>query len=401
MSGPVKKVAVLFRYGAGEHVDFLPALPAMLRQLAARGVEVHHFGFRGTRVLPEELRDQMQVHTFGLRVRRESGWDKHLKALIWVAGLPFLGWKLRREKFDAVFVDETLPLSAPFLRWTYPGKLFFTIHDFFTEIYLERHRLLKAPSSLIRRLDLGAWRKLDGIFTRTAAAKRFLVEKGVAADKISAVPDPVDLNLFRPACSPSETERVRNRYGLRKSDLVLVHHGIMHPNKGNIRLVRAVKELLPNLPDLKLLLIGDGPERAELEVAVASLQLEGKVMLTGWLPSLRDISELLQACDIGLVMRKGLPSDHFHVTSTLVHNLACGLPVLAARLDGIQEVMEGRGAGALFGPECGEDFHQQVFRLAADPALRAEMGAQARETAEELFDPEKIATAYVDGILAG
>ena len=103
-------------------------------------------------------------------------------------------------------------------------------------------------------------------------------------------------------------------------------------------------------PELRYLLIGDGPEMARLQNLVQELGLESICTLTGWLPTLPDVNQALNAGDIGLVMRTGAPSDDFHMTGALVHNMACGLPLLAARLGGVSEVVQEGRNGLLFDP---------------------------------------------------
>lgn len=396
MTSRPQKVAVLFRYGAGEHVDFLPALPEILRQLVQGGVEVHHFGLRGGGAPPGPWAAQMKVHHGRFRVRRASEWDKHFKSLLWLAGLPFLGRKLQREGFTRVFVDETLPLSALFLQWGYRGKLAFTVHDFFMEIYGERNRLMQTLGRLLHPLDLRAWKRLDRIFTRVSAAKLHLQTEGVAAERITVVPDPVDLQVFHPRRDETARAALRKSWGVAPHEVLMVHHGVMHPNKGNVRLVEALARLRETLPDLKLLLIGDGPEMRAVRRAVKREGLEGRVILSGWLPGLPEIAAALRASDIGLVMRKGLRADHFHVTSTLVHNLACGLPVLAAALGGISEVVTEGQEGYLFDPADPASLDGKLSQLVKDPEARKTMGLRARVLAEERFDPQRIAAAYVE-----
>ena len=398
MRAPPHKVAVLFRYGLREHLDFLPALPRILHELNDQEVEVHHFGFRGGGDLPEDLVPLVTVHGGLFHVRRESEWDKHFKAVLWLMGLPFLGLKLQRQGFLTVFVDETLPLSAFLLRLSYRGKLMFTVHDFFLEVYGEPLRVLRGLGRRVQALDLKEWRKLDRVFTRVEAAKKALVEKGLEPEKISVVPDAVDLTLFHPLKDPNQRKEFRETWGISTEDVVVVHHGIMHLNKGNRLLVEALARVRDRLPQVKLLFIGDGPEMKELRHAIEELDLKDRVILTGWLPGLRDISKALQASDIGVVMRKGLPGDHFHVTSTLVHNLACGLPVLSVRLDGICERIQDGKQGLFFDPECGEEFDQKLIQLVEHPEMRLKMGRLARRKAEESFDPKRIAGDYVKGL---
>lgn len=393
-SGP--KIAILFRYGCGEHVDFLPALPYLVERLRNGGAEVHHFGFRGGRSMPGGLAEKVRIHESFVRVKRSSEWDKRVKAFLWLLTLPWLGRRLQREGFDRVFVDETLPLSAWLLRKTYKGHLSFTVHDFFIDIYWMQRPWLRGPGRWVQALDRSAWPKLDLIFTRVEAAKRYLISEGVEADRIRVLPDSVDVNTFSPETNPDRRRDLREKWGLSAEDVVLVHHGIMHPNKGNVRLVEAMARVKSISPQVKLLLIGDGPEMPTLRRRRRELGLEEQVILCGWLPGLSDIADALRAADIGVVMRRGLKGDHFHVTSTLVHNLAAGLPLLAVRLDGVCEVVVEGETGYLFDPECGHEFDGKLQRLIRDPEQRRRMGERARALAENRFSPERIAEGYAE-----
>jgi len=399
MTEPAQKIAFLFRYGAGEHVDFLPALPVLFAELTSKGHEVHHFGFKGSAHNSESISSEVTIHEGPFKVKRESEFDKRLKAFLWLMLLPWLGRKLQREGFDKVFVDETLPLSAPLLQLGYQGKLFFTVHDFFIEIYWGQRKGFRHLSQWIQKVDERGWRKLEGVFTRVESAKKHLISKGVDPDRITVVPDSVDLNLFRPCLDLKARQDYRVRLGVKPPDVLLVHHGIMHPNKGNLRLVKAFNRLQKRLPQIKLLLIGDGPEMKEVREFVESHTLHDRVLLLEWLPELSDISQALSASDIGLVMRKGLLGDHFHVTSTLVHNLACGLPLLAVRLDGISEVLEEGEQGYLFDPICEGEFDEKLINLVENEPLRVEMGISSRKTAENRFNPDHLAGYYAKGLL--
>jgi len=387
------RLAILFRYGAGEHVHFLPALPELVADLSS-DFEVHHFGFRTAEPILPSLREHALVHEFPIRVRRSCDVDKRWKALLWSLLLPLLGLYLQLRRFQVVFVDETLPLSAAALRLAYRRKLAFTIHDFFLEVYFPRNSSMGRIGKRLQALDLHSWRGLDLIFTRVEATRSFLEGQGIPPARILVAHDPCDLKLF----APGDRSAARLRWGFQEEDIVLVHHGVMHPNKGNDRVLRALSRLKPRLPHLKFLLIGEGPEYEALEDLILELGLKDQVRLTGWLASMREVAEALNAADIGLVMRVGQSSDHFHVTSTLVHNLATGLPVLAARLDGIQEIIQEGREGFLFDPACGDEFDEKLLQIVSDTAGRVRMGSAARRTAEQRFDRKRIASQMAEGL---
>ena len=383
---PRPKLAILFRYGAGEHVHFLPALPDLAENLSDK-YELHHYGFRSREPIPPNLEAHLAIHHLFFTVRRRSEFDKHFKAVLWMMLLPFLGLYLRGRGFQTVFLDETVPLSVPLFRLGYRRRLVLTVHDFFMDIYFLPNRWLHPLGKWIKNIDFRAWRNVDTVFTRVESTRIFLMEQGVDAARIQVVHDPCDLNLFRPRNPAS----ARKKWGFSDEDVVLVHHGVMHPNKGNDRILRAMARIKKDLPHLKLLLIGEGPEYDNLRELILELALSEQVRLTGWLASMGEVAESLNAADIGLSMRVGGPGDHFHVTSTMVHNLASGLPTLSARLDGFQEVMTDGHEGYFFDPECGAEFHERLRELVGNPGLRKAMGRNARKTAEEKFDRKRIA----------
>lgn len=376
-------------------MHFLPALPELAGALSA-DFEVHHFGFASDEDddIPETLRRHAVLHTLPFRVRRQSEADKRLKALLWLLSLPFLGLYLTARGFQVAFVDECVPLTASFLRATFRRPLAFTIHDFFLEVYFPEGSRLSTPARWVHRVDMRAWRRLLRIFVRASAASAYLADKGFDPERLQVIRDPCNLDLF----APGDREAARRAWGFGDQDVVLVHHGVMHPNKGNDRVLRALARTRDRVPNLKFLLIGEGAEYGRLQDLVHELALGDCVVMTGWLGSMREVSAALNAADIGLVMRVGRPADHFHITSTLVHNLACGLPVLAARLDGVSEILTDGREGILFDPACGEEFDHALARLASDPALRARMGRAARETATRCFDRRRVAGELAAGL---
>lgn len=190
--------------------------------------------------------------------------------------------------------------------------------------------------------------------------------------------------------TPGRSDGLRRDLEFKPEDIVLVHHGILHPNKG---IGRVLTWLMPEMkanPRLQFLVVGDGDERANLERTVHEHGLEARVVFTGWLPSSRVVAEYLRAGDIGLVMRIGQFSDHFHVTGTLVHCLMCGLPVLAARLRGICEIIAEGREGYMFDPADREEFLDKLNELCASSTRRTEMGVRGRQKALEEFDPQTV-----------
>jgi glycosyltransferase involved in cell wall biosynthesis len=389
------KIALWFRYGPAEHTELFHAMPEIVKALS-RHAEVHYFGLKSRKPIPAAILQNATVHSLPFYVNRSSNRDKLLKTAIWVLCLPWIGLVCRLRGFDAVYIDETVPLTAGIARAFFGPNVAFSIVDFFPEIYFGHSRLLRPAVRLLRAIELAAWRRLPVVFTRAVSTQTWLVQRGLQANRIHPVYDPCDFTIYRPV----DRSAARRRFGYAPDDIVLVHHGILHPNKGNDRVLRALAQARRTLPAIRYLLVGDGPEMPRLKALASELGIADIVQLTGWLPKMTDVNEALNAGDIGLVMRIGDQSDDFHMTGALVHNMAAGLPILAARLGGVSEVVRDGDAGLLFDPNDADQFTTALMRLSRDPALRAQMGQRAYVLARELFDMTKVTQATVQPLLS-
>jgi glycosyltransferase involved in cell wall biosynthesis len=379
------RIAFWFRYGSAEHAELYHALPRLIEVLSTQ-VEVHYFGFAGRRPVPDSIAHHAVIHRLPFRVDRTNQSDKILKGILWLLCLPWVGIYCRMLGIRAVYIDETVPLTAAIARLCFGRRVAITIADFFTDIYLSGNAPARTLARVIRCIDMASWRRLPLIITRAKHTRTFLAERGFDPERIVPIYDPVDASLYH----PGNRAAARARFGYRDDEIVLVHHGILHPNKGNDRIIRALAAARNRLPHVRYLLVGNGPDFGRLEALVRELNMQEIVRMTGWLPKPEDVNVALNAGDIGLVMRVGHESDDFHMTGALVHNMAVGLPILAAHLGGISEVVENGVQGHLFPPDDMVAFTEQLAELAADPKQRQRMGKASHEKAIQAFDIESI-----------
>jgi glycosyltransferase involved in cell wall biosynthesis len=233
------------------------------------------------------------------------------------------------------------------------------------------------------------------MITRTEAMKRYMVSQGVSADRVLVVPEACETAFFH----PMDRAAARREWGLEDEDLVIVHHGVLHPNKNLDHAFEYLKLVFPKHPRLRLWIAGDGPLRRYLEQRAAELGIADRMRFLGWLPDVKSLNTLLNAADISLVMRQGGFSDHFQITANLLHSLACGCAILAVRLEGISENTEEGVSGLLFHPESGEEFSRQMERLIGDPGLRQTLREGATRIAHARLDPRHITGLWVRALL--
>lgn len=386
------RIAFWFRYGVAEHAELFPALPRILNQLAER-MDVDYYGPRSRKPLPV-LDPRVRLHGLPWTVNRRSAFDKLLKTGLWLLALPWIARACRRGGVSAVYMDETLPGSASLaLRWFGP-RVAITVADLFLENYLGGSALFRPLVRAVERADLNAWRRLPLIFTRSEAARAWLAGQGCDPRRIVSVHDPCDLSVYAPG--PRESARV----GLAvPPDAIVLHfHGILHPNKGLDIVLDGFARAARENGRLLFMIMGDGPARRALERRAAALGVADRVRFAGYVEP-ADIARLLPAADIGLVSRRGGAGDHLVITSVLGHYLAAGIPVLAARLAGVSEVIHDGVEGRMYDPASADDFARQLRALADDAGGRERMGREGPRTARRVYDVDKATQRTVEALL--
>ena len=155
--------------------------------------------------------------------------------------------------------------------------------------------------------------------------------------------------------------------------------------KGMIHLVRAAALLRDQLPEAGTEIAGEGPERPALESEIRRLGLEGRVRLLGWQADLYPVME-----QWSIYVQ---PSVIEPFGMTTVEAMHAGLPVVATRGAGLEEIVLDGATGILVEAENPEAIAGAVLRLTRDPALRNAMGERGRRRAQEEFSPQRMAAA--------
>lgn len=380
-----KKVAFIHRYGlegwicCGGH-----AVPGIVENLFT-DAEIHFYGPKTPEKKNLALRAMVRMHELPYHFNRANPKDKFTKTLLWYLWLPIIGLRCRLNGTKLIWNDETVPLTAPILRLFYGKHIAITVMDFFARIYTKGHPRLYWLRDLVEKIDFASWRKLPVIFTKVLYTQEFLAEHGVPKEVMHLYRNPVDHTKFHPV-DEATRNITRAKLGFTDEDIVLSHHGILHPNKGNDWILHRLAELKKDLPRLKYLLIGNGPEMDNLQRLASKLEITDRVVFTGWLPSEEDLNNALASADIGLVMRIGQETDHFHMTDTLAHEMACGKPILAVNLRGIAEVIHNGDNGFLFDPGERASFCTKLNQLATDSLLRTTFGASVQVSSLEISE---------------
>ncbi len=188
-------------------------------------------------------------------------------------------------------------------------------------------------------------------------------------------------------------KRLRRELGIADDDLVVAMVAVLRRGKGHDIAARAIAELRDEYPSLKLLVLGDGPDRTEVErqLAVAG----DAVLMAGFRD---DVLEVLDGAEI-LVH----PSRIDAFPTALLDALASRTPVVATAVGGIPEIVTDGETGYLLEPPPTVDsVGGALRRLLENPGLRQRMGARGREVFEARFTAdrwiERLLPVYEDAL---
>jgi len=229
-----------------------------------------------------------------------------------------------------------------------------------------------------------AWERLgarwaDVTVCVSADERRAGEERGVVTPRHRAevVPNGVDLDRFRPL-TPDEREAARRELGLDPAAPVAVCVGRIDPQKGQTVLVRAWEQVRRACPDAVLLLVGDGPGRADVAALAGGLGLGDGVRLLGERP---DAPRFYGLADVVAFTSQWGEA----MALTPLEGMACGRPVVATDVAGIRESV-GDGCGAIVPPADVDALASSLADRLRDPALADREGRAARAHVEAHHD---------------
>ncbi len=203
--------------------------------------------------------------------------------------------------------------------------------------------------------------------------QRGMIElEGIDPDRVRFVP----LGIATPAAAPRGD--VRAELGIADQAPVIGTACTLRPEKALDVLVRAAAILLDEFPDLRLLIAGEGPDRARIEALIGQLGVGETVTLLG---GRGDIPDFLQALDVAVCS-----SDWEGSPLSVMEYMEAELPVVATRVGGIPDMISDGVEGVLVPPGQPEAIATAVAELLRNPDEAAEMGRRGQLRRREEFD---------------
>lgn len=207
---------------------------------------------------------------------------------------------------------------------------------------------------------------------------------GVAEESIRLLPLGIETDIA-PLPEPERSE-VRRSLDVPEGLNLVLHVGRLVPEKRPDLFLRVACEVLGTQPDTRFVLVGGGPGTDGLRGLAEELGVSGKVIFAGFVENLRAV---YAAADVFVST-----SRYEGWGLAVAEAMAAGLPVVATRVGGVEDVVG--QCGILVDTDDPVVIGQYVINLLRDPAWRSRLGADARQRAQEILDVRKSVAAFED-----
>ena len=252
-------------------------------------------------------------------------------------------------------------------------------------IYTEHGRLSDAPPSWKRQLVNPLLSKFDGnIVAVSDDLRRYMIEARFPRARVSVVHNGIDTGALP---GPADRQRARAALGIDDDSFVLASVARLDPVKDFMSLLDAFAEVRQSVPRSRLLIVGDGSERAALTARAARADISGAVDFLGMR---NDVRALLPAAD--LYVNSSISEG---VSITILEAMAAGVPVVATGVGGTPEVLADGAAGVLVPARSPSRLAQAAIALAGDRRARARLAAVGRRRLESSFTVQRMVAEYL------
>ena len=251
---------------------------------------------------------------------------------------------------------------------------------------------LGAETARLRARRARQFERADAVVAISDAAARALTGTyGLPRDRITLVPNGVDTALFRPM--PPDLTLIE-AYGLTGRHVILTVTRLV-PRKGVDRLLEALAILLRDMPDLHYLIVGDGPQLAELRARAAQPDIAGHVSFAGAIDA-ADVPRHMALGEIMVMPNRRMPDGEDDGASLVfLEANACGKPVVGGIAGGAGELITHGANGLLVDGTAPADIAAAIRAILNDPALSARLAAGGRLAAEDAAWPRR-AKGFLD-----
>ncbi len=263
--------------------------------------------------------------------------------------------------------------------------------------FLKKPVLMKISGSSIITMMGQSWLgRLELRWLRQWAKRVMILNSGMAEEAYAAgfapehlfwMPNPVDVEQFAPG-DPDQRRLFRRETAIPEDAPVVLYVGRLAPEKELLSLLGALALVVRQIPDARLILVGDGPERARLEARSQELGITGSVHFAGRCPP-ESVQGWLKASDVF-----ALVSSNEGFSCSLLEAMSTGLPSVVSDIPANTQLIQDGVHGLIAALRDEQAIARALLRLLADAPLRHAIGNAARERVIDNYSIDKVVDLY-------
>jgi hypothetical protein len=229
-----------------------------------------------------------------------------------------------------------------------------------------------------RALESFALRRADQVTTICEGLRLDIAARGIPHERVTVIPNAVDVAAFRFGAAPDPG--LRHALGLDDA-VVLGFAGSFYAYEGIALLIEAARRMLPRHPNLRVLLVGGGPQEDDLRAQVASAGLSGRVIFTGRVPQ-ADVQRYYDLIDVLAYPRLSMRLTELVTPLKPLEAMAQGRMFVASDVGGHRELVRDGVTGFLFPAGDAAALESALEAMLARRELWPRIRAQARRFVE-------------------
>ena len=323
------------------------------KYLAQRGHEVHVITSTDNGLPQERVEDGFTVYRG--RVTR--------KPVIGFASFLIHAFRIIKKIDPDLIHAQSIELALDAMLITKIFKMPYLTWGRGSDIYL--------PSKFYKRFYRLSLSNADAVIVQTGDEKRIL--QNTCNRNMVLMPNGIDMEMF----ANLSREKTRSRLQIKEGEKLILFVGSLRTVKGVKYLIRAMNVIRQKEPKIRLMLVGDGDERQDLEKLTNSLNLADYITFIGEVPN-EEVPQYMAAADIFI-----LPSLSEGFPVVIVEAMAAGIPVVVTDITGLSEIVRDGENGFLFESKNHMELAEKVLLLLQDDELRQRIAQNNRQRVKD------------------
>jgi phosphatidylinositol alpha-1,6-mannosyltransferase len=237
----------------------------------------------------------------------------------------------------------------------------------------------------IRRMYSKSARVICHSFT----VKEILKKANFPMDKVQVIYSGVENHFLSEPLKAERLLSLREDLGIGKKDKVLLTVARVVRRKGQDSVIKALPQILKEIPNLKYLIVGDGDYKRAVQTLVEKLGVKNMVIFTGAIPR-EDIINFYDLCDVFVMPNRPIRSKIEGLPNSLLEAAARGKPVVAGANFGSLEVVEDGKSGYLVNPDDIDEISKVLLDLLKDEEKALTFGKRGKEKVQIFFTEDRM-----------